>query len=126
MLAAAQVTPKRSLTKDLIIRGKYHDGISLSIRIEKWQMFNTLRSHSGLSESRKSGGLAVECQKARLMQLSLTPASTQWLGSLQTGELATSGVPGAELRLVRNQRFLLGFVQLNPWQFSRLIANSLV
>jgi hypothetical protein len=88
-------------------------------------VFNTLRSHSALGESRKSGGLAVECQKARLMQLSLTPASTQWLGSLQTGELATSGVPGAELRLVRNQRFLL-LVQLNPWQFSRLIANSLV
>ena len=91
LLAAAQVTPKRSLTKDLIIRGKYHDGISLSIRIEKWQMFNRRRSHSGLGESRKSGELAVECQKARLMQLLLTPASTQWLGSLQTGELPRAG-----------------------------------
>jgi hypothetical protein len=88
-------------------------------------VFSALGSHSALGESRKSGGLAVEGQKARLMQLSLTPASTQWLCSLQTGELATSGVPGAELRLVRNQRFLL-LVQLNPWQFSRLIANSLV
>jgi hypothetical protein len=57
------------LTENLIIRGKYHDGISLSIRIEKWPVFNTLRSHSALGELSKSGGLAVECQKARLVQV---------------------------------------------------------
>ena len=36
LFGAAEVAPKRLLTKDLIIRGKYHDGISLSIRIERW------------------------------------------------------------------------------------------
>ena len=96
VVCGARFTPERSLTEDLIIRGKYHDGISLSIRIEKWRVFNTPRSHSALGEPSKSGGLAVECQKARLVQPLLIPAPAHWLGSLQTGELARNGIRGHE------------------------------
>jgi hypothetical protein len=37
-------------------------------------VFHTLRSHSALGELSKSGRLAVECQKARLVQAPLIPA----------------------------------------------------
>jgi len=43
--------------KDLIIRGKYHDGISLSIRIEKWGEMAGVRASDttlGLLDSEKS------------------------------------------------------------------------
>jgi hypothetical protein len=37
-------------------------------------VFHTLRSHSALGELSKSGRIAVECQKARLVQAPLIPA----------------------------------------------------
>ena len=60
-------------------------------------MYNTLRLHSALGESSKSRGLADKCQKARLMQVPLVPASSHWLSSLQIREPAGSGVPDRHL-----------------------------
>ena len=59
-------------------------------------MFNTLRSHSALGGSSKSGGLAVECQKTRLVQVPLIRPLPIWLGSLQTGVLARNGIVGSQ------------------------------
>jgi len=61
-------------------------------------VFNTLRSHSALGELSKSGGLAVECQNARLEQVPLIPASAALARQSANWELAGN----AEIRSVNS------------------------